>query len=169
VSSGSRESTRAPDWEVSLMQHALMRLYQLLEEYSPAWYSEDDREMAEVSLTRFEASLRASHIGQGVHQFGDLWIDLGRMEVRLRNKPIQLTTREFQLLHYLAERAGIDLTRVELLRSVWGYAAGSLTRTLDVHIASLRKKLEEDPGSPQMIITIPGIGYRFNERTHRDP
>jgi two-component system alkaline phosphatase synthesis response regulator PhoP len=72
-----------------------------------------------------------------------------------------VTAREFHLLRYFAEHPGTTLTREELLREVWGHEAGTFTRTVDVHVASLRQKLETSSKRPEMIITIPGIGYRF--------
>jgi len=86
------------------------------------------------------------------------------MEVTLTGEPVCLAAREFQLLRYLIERPGIAVSRSELLKAVWGYAAQSSTRTVDVHIASLRRKLEKDPISPEMIVTIKGLGYRFDSR-----
>jgi two-component system alkaline phosphatase synthesis response regulator PhoP len=61
----------------------------------------------------------------------------------------------------LIERAGNTIPRVELLRSVWGYDSGTLTRTVDMHVASLRDKLEENPRHPALIVTVPGVGYKF--------
>ena len=74
---------------------------------------------------------------------------------------MHLTVREFQLLRYLMERVGSAIPRAELLRSVWGYDSGSFTRTVDMHIASLRKKLEKDTVSPEFIVTVPNAGYKF--------
>lgn len=76
-------------------------------------------------------------------------------------EPVYLTAREFQLLCYFLEHAGEVLSREELLREVWGYRSPTFTRTVDVHVASLRQKLESDSGKPKMIITIPGVGYSF--------
>jgi two-component system, OmpR family, alkaline phosphatase synthesis response regulator PhoP len=118
-------------------------------------------------MARIEALLRRPplQINQPVHQFGTLSIDLRRMEVKRKGKLVRLTAREFQLLRYLIERPGIAIDRKELLRSVWAYDADSFTRTVDVHIAGLRRKLEDDPDSPQWIVTIPGMGYRFDGKT----
>jgi DNA-binding response OmpR family regulator len=76
-------------------------------------------------------------------------------------KPVYLTAREFQLLRYFIERAGSTIPRKELLRSVWGYDADTLTRTVDTHIASLRQKLEENPKRPELFLTVAGVGYKF--------
>jgi len=122
-------------------------------------------------LARMEALLRRAPLdtsrvqkNQAVHEFGGLRVDLRRMEVRLDGELVHLSAREFQLLRYLVERPGIAVSRTELLRSVWGYDADSFTRTVDMHVASLRRKLENDPASPQMIVTIPRMGYRFDGR-----
>ena len=72
-----------------------------------------------------------------------------------------LFLREFELLRYLVQHAGFPLTRNEILREVWGYEAGMFTRTVDIHVAKLRRKLEENPKRPELILTVPGIGYQF--------
>lgn len=114
-------------------------------------------------LARIEAVLRRAplHPSHAVHEFGGLSVDLRRTEVKLNGQLVRLTTREFQLLRYLVERPHTTVSRTELLRAVWGYDADSFTRTVDVHVAGLRKKLEKDPVSPQIIVTVPGFGYRF--------
>jgi two-component system alkaline phosphatase synthesis response regulator PhoP len=117
----------------------------------------------EELVARIEAMLRRLpvHTGQGVHQFGSLIIDVPREEVTRDGKCIHLTGREFQLLHYLMKRAGSTVPRTELLRSLWSYDSEAHTRTVDMHIFSLRKKLEEDPKNPALILTASGIGYKF--------
>ena len=114
-------------------------------------------------LARIEVLLRRVPIraGHGVHQFGSIRIDMRRGEVTRDDKPVYLSAREFQLLRYLIERAGQTVPRVELLRSVWGYESGTLTRTVDMHVASLREKLEVNPRHPVLIVTASGVGYRF--------
>lgn len=114
-------------------------------------------------VARIEVLLRRVPIrsGQGVHQFGTIRVDLRRTEVTRDNKPVYLSAREFQLLRYFIERAGNTIPRVELLRTVWGYDSGTLTRTVDMHVASLREKLEVNPKHPELIITVAGVGYRF--------
>ena len=76
-------------------------------------------------------------------------------------RTITLTSREFQLLRYLAEHSGMTVSREELLEQVWGHIPGTLTRTVDMHIASIRQKLEPSPKKPELILTDPGMGYRF--------
>jgi two-component system alkaline phosphatase synthesis response regulator PhoP len=115
-------------------------------------------------LARIEALLRRVPIrtGQGVLEFGPVRLDLRRTEVTRDGKPVYLTVREFQLLRYLMERAGSAIPRAELLRSVWGYNTSSFTRTVDVHVASLRRKIERDPSVPELILTVSNAGYKFN-------
>lgn len=119
-------------------------------------------ESAEL-IVRIEALLRRAPVqtGRGVHQVGNLRVDFARKEVLRDGKPIHLSGREFQLLRYFMERAGKTISRAELLRAVWGYDASAYTRTVDVHVFSLRRKLEEDPSRPELIITVAGVGYRF--------
>ena len=114
-------------------------------------------------VARIQALLRRvpTRSGQGVYQFGSLRIDFRLAEVTRDEKPVHLSGREFQLLRYLIERAGSSISRVELLSSVWGYDTTTLTRTVDVHVASLRDKLEENPSHPELIVTVPGLGYKF--------
>jgi two-component system, OmpR family, alkaline phosphatase synthesis response regulator PhoP len=114
-------------------------------------------------VARIEALLRRLSVrsGRGVHQFGSIRVDIPRAEVTRDGKPVHLSAREFQLLCYLIERAGSSIQRTELLHSVWGYDTGALTRTVDVHVASLRNKLEENPDHPELIMTVSGIGYKF--------
>ena len=95
------------------------------------------------------------------YQIGSLLIDARRARVSCNGQPVTLTAREFQLLRYFAEHPGVDLSRDELLEQVWGHMAGTFTRTVDMHVASLRQKLEPFPKRPEMIITVPGVGYRF--------
>ena len=119
-------------------------------------------EAAEL-IARIQALLRRVPIrtGQGVHEFGSIRVDVRRAEVTRDGKSVYLTAREFQLLCYLMERTGSTVPRTELLRSLWGYEAGAFTRTVDAHVAGLRQKLEDNPGRPELIVTIPGVGYKF--------
>jgi two-component system, OmpR family, alkaline phosphatase synthesis response regulator PhoP len=119
-------------------------------------------ESAEL-IVRIEALLRRAPVqtGRGVHQVGHLRVDFARKEVIRDGKPIYLSGREFQLLRYFMERAGKTISRAELLRAVWGYDASAYTRTVDVHVFSLRQKLEEEPSRPELITTVAGVGYKF--------
>jgi len=114
-------------------------------------------------IARIEALLRRVPIrsGHGVHQFGSIRVDIRRAEVTKDEKPVYLSAREFQLLRYFIERAGSTVPRAELLRSVWGYDSNTMTRTVDMHVASLREKLEENPRHPELIVTVAGVGYKF--------
>lgn len=114
-------------------------------------------------IARIEVLLRRVPIrsGHGVHQFGPIQVDVRRAEVTKDGKPVHLSGREFQLLRYLIERAGSTVPRGELLRSIWGYNEDTLTRTVDMHVASLRDKLEQNAKRPELIVTVAGVGYRF--------
>jgi two-component system, OmpR family, alkaline phosphatase synthesis response regulator PhoP len=116
-------------------------------------------------IARIERLFRRSptRAGQGVYTFRSIRLDTRGTQVTREGKPVYLSAREFHLLRYFVEHAGATLSRDEILREVWGYDAGTFTRTVDVHIASLRQKLEDDPRRPQMILTVPGIGYRFEK------
>jgi two-component system alkaline phosphatase synthesis response regulator PhoP len=119
-------------------------------------------EAAEL-LARIEVLLRRVpiHAGQGCYEAGPIRVDIRQGQVTRNGKPVYLTTREFQLLRYLIERVGSAVPRDELLRSVWGYGADMFTRTVDTHVFSLRKKLEEVPRLPELILTVSGVGYKF--------
>lgn len=100
---------------------------------------------------------------RNVIQVRDLIIDLSAFEVRKKGNPVQLTTTEFKLLQTLAEHPGRVYTRDQLLDSVWDLKAdGIYTRTVDVHIGRLRKKIEDDPAFPQYIVTVAGLGYKLS-------
>jgi two-component system alkaline phosphatase synthesis response regulator PhoP len=114
-------------------------------------------------MARIEVLLRRSvpRSGVGVHKFGPIRVDFRGTQVTRDGAEVYLTAREFQLLRYLIERAGTTLSRTEILREVWGYEGGTFSRTVDVHVASLRQKLEDMPKKPKWIVTVPGLGYRF--------
>ncbi|HZG50614.1 MAG TPA: response regulator transcription factor [Pyrinomonadaceae bacterium] len=127
-------------------------------------------EMLEL-LARIEALLRRapqalSAAGDpaattDVYQFGQIRADFRRAEVTRDGASLELSAREFKLLRYLVEHRGATISRDELLNEVWGYNAMPSTRTVDVHIAWLRQKLEPNPHYPQFILTIHGLGYKF--------
>jgi two-component system alkaline phosphatase synthesis response regulator PhoP len=114
-------------------------------------------------MARIEALLRRSPVltGQGIVQFGSIRVDIRGTQVTKEGRPVYLSAKEFQLLRYLIEHRGTTLSREDVLRDVWGYESGTFTRTVDVHVASLRQKLEEDPKRPRNILTILGLGYKF--------
>jgi len=123
-------------------------------------------EMIEL-LARLEALLRRSSSADPVtslgetFQFGDVLVNFRTTEVFRAGLPIKLSAREFKLLRYFARNAGATLSREELLNAVWGYQAMVFTRTVDVHVAWLRQKIEPNPRQPRYIHTIHGHGYRF--------
>jgi two-component system alkaline phosphatase synthesis response regulator PhoP len=122
-------------------------------------------EMAEL-LARIEALLRRSASTAAAatgdsYRFGDVTIDFRRAEVTKNGVPVELSAREFKLLRYFVEHRGAALSRDELLNEVWGYNAMPSTRTVDVHIAWLRQKIEDNPRHPQLILTVHGLGYKF--------
>jgi two-component system alkaline phosphatase synthesis response regulator PhoP len=121
-------------------------------------------EMAEL-LARLEALLRRAPKSQSAlgetFQFGDIHVDFRKAEVTRAGAMVELSAREFKLLCYFIEHRGATLSRDELLNEVWGYNAMPSTRTVDVHIAWLRQKLEAQSRKPQYIHTIHGLGYKF--------
>jgi DNA-binding response OmpR family regulator len=92
---------------------------------------------------------------------GDLVVDLARSEARLRGEPVRLTPKEFSLLSVLAREPGRPQTRLGLLERAFGFDYDVLERTIDVHVANLRKKLEPDPAHPRYVVTVQGVGYKF--------
>mgnify|MGYP001569991798 FL=1 len=95
------------------------------------------------------------------YTFGDVEVDFLHREVRKRGTQIELTNKEFELLRYLISRNGVPVSRECLLDEVWGYESFPNTRTVDNYILRLRKKLEDDPESPQHFLTVHGFGYKF--------
>ena len=116
-----------------------------------------DQRMA--ALEKLKSILRKEN-----HKFGSLCVDFAHAEVKRNGTLVSLTNQEFRLLRYLMERAGCLVSREELLRSVWEYNHQALTRTVDMHIHSLRQKLESDATRPELIITVKGAGYKFRAR-----
>jgi two-component system alkaline phosphatase synthesis response regulator PhoP len=96
-----------------------------------------------------------------MYHLGEVVLDARKGRVTRNGRPVNLTSREFQLFRYLVEHRGVTVSREELLEQVWGHIPGTLTRTVDMHIASLRQKLETLPKRPEMIITVPLMGYKF--------
>lgn len=136
------------------MQHRVDALHLGADDYMTKPF-----EPAEL-LARIHALVRRSRwvsIGASCH-LGPIEVDLLRARVTKHQQPVELTTKEIMLLGYLYARRGCAISRHELLAEVWGYRSAS-TRTVDVHIASLRRKLEDDPGAPAYILTVPRAGY----------
>jgi two-component system alkaline phosphatase synthesis response regulator PhoP len=124
-------------------------------------------EMVEL-LARIEALIRrvstqaAAALATGdTYRFGDIHVDFRRAEVTKADQAVELSAREFKLLKYFIEHRGAALSRDELLNEVWGYNAMPSTRTVDVHVAWLRQKIEDNPRHPQFILTVHGLGYKF--------
>lgn len=116
-------------------------------------------------LARVKAVLRRFSIvapESNVLVFGDLTADFEKREILIKNNKLDLTLKEFELLEILIRNKGKILTRDTLLDKIWGYEYIGETRTVDVHIRYLRKKIEEDDKNPKLIETIRGVGYRFN-------
>lgn len=117
-------------------------------------------------VARVKAALRRYGQGSGalensVLAFQRLRIDPGARRVWKDEQPIELTTIEFDLLHALAEHRGRVLSREQLLERVWGHDFYGEDRIVDVHLGHVRKKIEADPANPEFIITVRGVGYRF--------
>ena len=118
-------------------------------------------------LARIEALLRRAkkenraHVGR--FQFGDVEVDFEKGDVSKAGAPLSLAGKELELLRYLVDHRGTVVSRDELLEGVWQYQPGVSSRTIDVHVAWLRQKLEENPQNPKFIHTVRGVGYRFSE------
>jgi len=118
-------------------------------------------------VARIKAILRRSIVrdeeSKKVIQIGKLQVDLLQHRARLGDQEISLTSKEFALLSFLVANAGNVYSREQLLEQVWGYDYYGDVRTVDVHIRHLREKIEQDPGNPELIITVWGTGYKFRE------
>lgn len=120
-------------------------------------------------LARVEALLRRSRIAtsggaSGVeHRFGDVVVNAASRTVTRAGAAVPLRPREFDLLLALCRRRGAAVSRDELLRDVWGYGDDVVTRTVDTHVAELRRKLEADPAHPRWIVTVPKAGYTLTD------
>lgn len=117
-------------------------------------------------LARVEALLRRSAsddrpAADETYRFGDLRIDIAARRIMRGGETVELTDREFSLMVALARRAGAVATRQELLLEVWGHRGRVMSRTVDTHVAELRRKLEADPAAPRHIVTVRKRGYRL--------
>jgi two-component system alkaline phosphatase synthesis response regulator PhoP len=120
-------------------------------------------EMAEL-LARVEARVRRGGrvlVGPDSYRFGSVTVDFRKAQVERDGLPLELSAKEFRLLQYLIEHRDTTIGRDELLEAVWGYDSIPSTRTVDVHVAWLRKKVEPLPHQPRHILTVHGIGYKF--------
>lgn len=119
-------------------------------------------------VARVEAIMRRAK-GEGAHaaaspqgcKFGDVEVDFQRHRASKAGEEIELTPREFRILEFFLRHQGEVVTRDQLLNQVWGYQAIPYTRTVDAHIAKLRKKVEDNPEEPRFILTVHRLGYKF--------
>ena len=123
-------------------------------------------------LARVEALLRRvparpALAAPTVHRFGQVHVDIRGTEVTRNGTMIPLSAREFHLLRYFLEHDNVTVSRQDLLTRVWGYSASAFTRTVDVHVAALRQKLEDDPKQPRHFLTVQGVGYKFRADAER--
>ena len=116
-------------------------------------------------LARIEALLRRSKrerlVPVGRYAFGNVEVDFEKGDATKGGAPINLAGKELELLRYLVDHRGAVVSRDELLEAVWEYQPGVSSRTIDVHVAWLRQKLEDNPAAPKYIHTVRGVGYRF--------
>jgi len=120
-------------------------------------------ESAEL-MARIEALLRrtrAAEPGPEDYVFGEICVRTRAGQVLRGGRPVRLSAQEFKLLCHFVRHPDVVFSRDELLDAVWGYQATPETRTVDVHVSWLRQKLESDPHNPAMIVTVYGLGYRF--------
>jgi two-component system, OmpR family, KDP operon response regulator KdpE len=122
-------------------------------------------------LARMRVALRHMHnagAGQDAepqsHDFGTLHVDLARREVTRSGAPVHLTPTEYKLLTLLIRHAGKVLTHKQILQEIWGPSYGAQSHYVRVQMAELRKKVEEDPARPRLLVTEPGVGYRLRDR-----
>jgi len=115
-------------------------------------------------MARAEALLRRSsgrNSALATFAFGDVAVDFRAGEARKAGSLLELSPREFRLLQYFIENRGEVLDRDRLLGAVWDYDSAPLTRTVDMHVAKLRKKIEDDPADPRFLVTVHRMGYKF--------
>jgi DNA-binding response OmpR family regulator len=115
-------------------------------------------------MARIEALLRRSGgtmVGLDSGEFGDVRVDFRKHEATRAGQPLLLSPVEFRLLEYLIQHRGAVVTREELLENVWSLHADTLSRTVDVHIAGLRRKIESDSRYPRFLLTVKGSGYKL--------
>ncbi|MEO8540161.1 MAG: response regulator transcription factor [bacterium] len=121
-------------------------------------------------VARVRAVLRRTRLVSGKSErpleFGPLTIDPRRHEARIEGSVVDLTRKEFLVLHTLAANAGKAFTRGELVEAAFGMDYEGLERSVDVHVRNIRKKIERDPEAPDYLHTLYGVGYRFQERIH---
>jgi two-component system response regulator RegX3 len=116
-----------------------------------------------AALRRGRGDDAAMSLHDDVLEIGDVRLDAGRHEVRVRGEEVALPLKEFELLELLLANAGRVLTRDVLIDRVWGPNYYGDTKTLDVHVKRLRAKVEDDPARPERIVTVRGVGYRYEQ------
>ncbi len=117
-------------------------------------------------MARVEALLRRSAPRESkldVAEFGNIHIDFKKCEMTRAGEPVEMTPRELELLRFMIEHEGEVVTRDQLLDAVWGYEKMPFTRTVDMHIAKLRKKIEPNPAEPVHVVTVHRYGYKFKK------
>ena len=97
-----------------------------------------------------------------VYGFGDVVVDFKKAELKKNGSPVEVTARELKLLEFFIAHRGEVVPRERLLDQVWDYDSAPLTRTVDMHVAKLRKKIEDNPADPRFIVTVHRMGYKFN-------
>jgi DNA-binding response OmpR family regulator len=113
---------------------------------------------------RVEAVLRRSSArseSSGFYEFGDVRLDFRMLEATKGGQPLDLSPLEFKLMKFFIDNRQQVVTRDQMLKSVWNSQSALFTRTVDMHVAKLRKKIEDSPNHPRYIITIYGVGYKF--------
>jgi two-component system KDP operon response regulator KdpE len=120
-----------------------------------------NREFAARVRAQLRRALTTSTAANAVVSVDDLTIDLAARRVERAGEPLHLTPIEFEILRALASQAGRTLTHRQIFDTVWGTASGNAQQYLRVHITNLRRKIERDPATPRVIVTEPGVGYRF--------
>lgn len=118
-------------------------------------------QLRRVRLLREEFAQSPEETAPQLARYGDLVIDHERREVRREGVPLPLKLKEYELLTYLLDHHGRTLSRDQILEEVWGWDFNGGSRTVDVHIRWLREKIEADPGDPTRLLTVRGVGYRF--------
>jgi DNA-binding response OmpR family regulator len=113
-------------------------------------------------LRRVQFNITLENSVAVIQAFGDLKIDREKRSVMMADQEIHLTAKEFDLLLYLASSPGRVFSRNELLDSVWGYKHSGYQHTVNSHVNRLRSKLEKDPANPNYVLTVWGVGYKFN-------
>jgi len=116
---------------------------------------------ARIDVQLRRVALASAPASATQYRFGEISVDFRKVEVLRGGQAVEMSAREFLLLKYFIEHREATLTRDELLNEVWGYHSMPSTRTVDVHVAWLRQKIEPNPKHPQYVLTLHGMGYKF--------